>query len=85
MLQFSGGEPPSDTDEIILSAMTAPHITVKEEVGQVSLLVVRAQGLLGTIVAQYRTVALTAFSPQDYQVYEQLSKRVDRGQLASSV
>ncbi|XP_063151499.1 adhesion G-protein coupled receptor V1 [Candoia aspera] len=67
LLQFSVGQPPSDNDEIILSAMTAPHITVKEEVGHVSLLVVRAQGLLGTIVAQYRTVALTAFSPQDYQ------------------
>ncbi|ETE65236.1 G-protein coupled receptor 98, partial [Ophiophagus hannah] len=68
LLQFSVGQPPSDTDEIILSATTAPHITVKEEVGQVSLLVVRAQGLLGTTVAQYRTVALTAISPQDYQL-----------------
>ncbi|XP_007438209.1 G-protein coupled receptor 98, partial [Python bivittatus] len=67
LLQFSIGQPPSGSDEIIISAMTAPHITVKEEVGHVSLLVVRAQGLLGTIVAQYRTVALTAYSPQDYQ------------------
>ncbi|XP_039203977.1 adhesion G-protein coupled receptor V1 isoform X7 [Crotalus tigris] len=67
LLQFSVAQPPSGTDETILSAMTAPHITIKEEIGQVSLLVVRAQGLLGTIVAQYRTVALTAFSPQDYQ------------------
>lgn len=68
LLQFSVGEPPVDIDDIILPATTAPHITVKEEIGHVRLLVVRAQGLLGMVLVQYKTVSLTAFSPQDYQV-----------------
>ncbi|XP_060091685.1 adhesion G-protein coupled receptor V1 isoform X3 [Heteronotia binoei] len=67
LLQFSVEQLPPDSDKIILPATTAPHITVKEEIGRVSLLVVRAQGLLGTVLVQYRTVSLTAFSPQDYQ------------------
>ncbi|XP_077792347.1 adhesion G-protein coupled receptor V1 isoform X2 [Podarcis muralis] len=67
LLQFSVGEPPVDIDDIILPATTAPHITVKEEIGHVRLLVVRAQGLLGMVLVQYKTVPLTAFSPQDYQ------------------
>ncbi|XP_077203699.1 adhesion G-protein coupled receptor V1 isoform X3 [Paroedura picta] len=67
LLQFSVEHFPPDTDDIILPAPTAPHITVKEEIGHVSLLVVRAQGLLGRVLVQYRTVSLTAFSPQDYQ------------------
>nr|XP_056705119.1 adhesion G-protein coupled receptor V1 [Euleptes europaea] len=67
LLQFSVGQPPPGSDEIILPATTAPQITVKEEIGHVSLLVVRAQGLLGMVLVQYRTVSLTAFSPQDYQ------------------
>ncbi|XP_054843539.1 adhesion G-protein coupled receptor V1 [Eublepharis macularius] len=67
LLQFSVGQPPSDSDDIILPATTAPHITVKEEIGHVSLLVIRAQGLLGMVLVQYRTISLTAFSPQDYQ------------------
>uniref|UniRef100_A0A8D2L5E0 Adhesion G-protein coupled receptor V1 n=1 Tax=Varanus komodoensis TaxID=61221 RepID=A0A8D2L5E0_VARKO len=67
LLQFSVGQAPSDSDEIILPALTAPHVTVQEEIGHVRLLVVRAQGLLGMVLAQYRTVPLTAFSPQDYQ------------------
>ena len=62
--------PPVDVDKIILPATRAPHITVKEEVGHVRLLVVRAQGLLGMVLVQYMTVSLTAFSPQDYQVCE---------------
>ncbi|XP_062985697.1 adhesion G-protein coupled receptor V1 [Elgaria multicarinata webbii] len=67
LLQFSVGQPPEDSDELILSAVTAPHITVKEEIGHVRLLIVRAQGLLGMVLVQYKTVSLTAFSPQDYQ------------------
>ena len=46
-----------------------PHITIKEEAGHIRLLVVRAQGLLGTVLVEYRTVPLTAFSPKDYQVW----------------
>uniref|UniRef100_A0A8D0G948 Adhesion G-protein coupled receptor V1 n=1 Tax=Sphenodon punctatus TaxID=8508 RepID=A0A8D0G948_SPHPU len=67
LLQFSVGQPPSPSDKMILPATMVPHITVKEEIGYISLLVVRAQGLLGTVMVEYRTVPLTAFSPQDYQ------------------
>ncbi|XP_053146642.1 adhesion G-protein coupled receptor V1 isoform X4 [Hemicordylus capensis] len=67
LLQFSVGQPPADSDEIVLPATTAPHISVKEEVGHIRLLVVRAQGLLGRVLVRYKTVSLTAFSPQDYQ------------------
>ncbi|KAI2538222.1 adhesion G protein-coupled receptor V1, partial [Homo sapiens] len=44
-----------------------PHITVEEEDGEIRLLVIRAQGLLGRVTAEFRTVSLTAFSPEDYQ------------------
>uniref|UniRef100_A0A674GVY7 Adhesion G protein-coupled receptor V1 n=1 Tax=Taeniopygia guttata TaxID=59729 RepID=A0A674GVY7_TAEGU len=67
LLQFSVGPPPQPGDEMILPASAVPHITVKEEVGHIRLLVVRAQGLLGTVLMEYRTVPLTAFSPKDYQ------------------
>ncbi|XP_058280172.1 adhesion G-protein coupled receptor V1 [Hirundo rustica] len=67
LLQFSVGPPPQPSDEMILPAFAVPHITVKEEVGHIRLLVVRAQGLLGTVLMEYRTVPLTAFSPEDYQ------------------
>ncbi|XP_039423368.1 adhesion G-protein coupled receptor V1 isoform X14 [Corvus cornix cornix] len=67
LLQFSVGPPPQPSDEMILPASSVPHITVKEEVGHIRLLVVRAQGLLGTVIMEYRTVPLTAFSPKDYQ------------------
>uniref|UniRef100_A0A8C3RD85 Adhesion G-protein coupled receptor V1 n=1 Tax=Cyanoderma ruficeps TaxID=181631 RepID=A0A8C3RD85_9PASS len=67
LLQFSLGPPPQPSDEMILPAFAVPHITVKEEVGHIQLLVVRAQGLLGTVLMEYRTVPLTAFSPKDYQ------------------
>ncbi|NXM57764.1 GPR98 protein, partial [Illadopsis cleaveri] len=67
LLQFSVGPPPQPSDEMILPASAVPHITVKEEAGHIQLLVVRAQGLLGTVLMEYRTVPLTAFSPKDYQ------------------
>ncbi|NXI47503.1 GPR98 protein, partial [Galbula dea] len=67
LLQFSVGPPPQPGDGMILPASAVPHITIKEEVGHVRLLVVRAQGLLGTVLVEYRTVPLTAFSPKDYQ------------------
>uniref|UniRef100_G1KP04 Adhesion G-protein coupled receptor V1 n=1 Tax=Anolis carolinensis TaxID=28377 RepID=G1KP04_ANOCA len=67
LLQFSVEQPPEDSEEVILPVTNAPHITVKEEVGHIRLLVVRAQGLLGMVLVQYKTVSLTAFSPQDYQ------------------
>lgn len=68
LLQFSTGLPPQPEDTMTLPASGVPHVTVQEEDGEVRLLVVRAQGLLGRVMAEYRTVSLTAFSPEDYQV-----------------
>ncbi|KAM4707152.1 adhesion G-protein coupled receptor V1 [Discoglossus pictus] len=67
LLQFSVGFPPKPGDKMIAPAKSAPTITVKEEIGHVKLLAVRAQGLLGHVVVEYRTVPLTAFSPHDYK------------------
>ncbi|XP_045053798.2 adhesion G-protein coupled receptor V1 [Desmodus rotundus] len=67
LLQFSTGQPPQPGDAMTLPASTVPQVTVKEEDGEVRLLVVRAQGLLGRVTAEFRTVSLTAFSPGDYQ------------------
>ncbi|NWU68697.1 GPR98 protein, partial [Pterocles burchelli] len=67
LLQFMVGPPPQPGDEMILPASAMPRVTVKEEVGHIRLLVVRAQGLLGTVLVEYRTVPLTAFSSKDYQ------------------
>lgn len=68
LLQFSTGLPPQPEDTMTLPASSVPQVTVQEEDGEVRLLVVRAQGLLGRVMAEYRTVSLTAFSPEDYQV-----------------
>ncbi|XP_063820072.1 adhesion G-protein coupled receptor V1 [Pseudophryne corroboree] len=67
LFQFSVNPPPRPGDNMTLPAKSVPTIKVKEEIGQVKLLVVRAQGLLGQIRVQYRTSPMTAFSPQDYQ------------------
>ncbi|KAL1783722.1 G-protein coupled receptor 98 [Sigmodon hispidus] len=67
LLQFSTGPPPQPEDAMNLPASSVPHITVQEEDGEIPLLVVRAQGLLGRVTVQFRTVPLTAFSPEDYQ------------------
>ncbi|KAM8777301.1 adhesion G-protein coupled receptor V1 [Rhynchonycteris naso] len=67
LLQFSTGLPPQPEDPMTLPASTVPRVTVQEEDGEVRLLVVRAQGLLGRVMAEFRTVSLTAFSPEDYQ------------------
>ncbi|KAM8960806.1 adhesion G-protein coupled receptor V1 [Pelodytes ibericus] len=67
LLQFSVGFPPKPGDAMTMPAKSVPTITVKEEIGQVKLLVVRAQGLLGRVRVEYRTVSLTASSPKDYQ------------------
>lgn len=68
LLQFSTGLPPEPEDTMTLPASSIPHVIVQEEDGEVRLLVVRAQGLLGRVLAEFRTVPLTAFSPEDYQV-----------------
>ncbi|KAM4875921.1 adhesion G-protein coupled receptor V1 [Thomomys bottae] len=67
LLQFSIGLPPQPEDAMSLPANTMPHLTVQEEDGTVRLLVVRTQGLLGRVTAEYRTLSLTASSPEDYQ------------------
>nr|XP_033775700.1 adhesion G-protein coupled receptor V1 [Geotrypetes seraphini] len=66
LLQFSVGPPPQPSDTKILPASSVPEITIKEEIGQVKLLVVRAQGILGRLMVDYRTVSVTAFSSEDY-------------------
>ncbi|KAG2466797.1 GPR98 protein, partial [Polypterus senegalus] len=68
LLQFSLGPVPNLTGGFIKPALQAPSITVKEEVGEISLLVLRAQGLLGRVLVGYKTVPLTAVSPKDYRV-----------------
>nr|XP_031304026.1 adhesion G-protein coupled receptor V1 [Camelus dromedarius] len=67
LLQFSTDLPPQPEDTMTLPANSVPHVTVLEEDGEVRLLVIRAQGLLGRVMAEFRTVSLTAFSPEDYQ------------------
>ncbi|XP_045141134.1 adhesion G-protein coupled receptor V1 [Echinops telfairi] len=67
LLQFSTGLPPQPEAVMTLPASSVPHITVQEEDGEIRLLVVRAQGLLGRVMVEYRTVSLTAFSPEHYQ------------------
>ncbi|XP_040275580.1 adhesion G-protein coupled receptor V1 [Bufo bufo] len=67
LLQFSVDPPPRPGDNMTIPSKSVPSIKVKEEVGQVKLLVVRAQGLLGHVRVEYRTSPMTAFSPQDYQ------------------
>ncbi|XP_078070005.1 adhesion G-protein coupled receptor V1 [Mustelus asterias] len=66
LLQFSTELPP-DSNAIIAPAISVPSITVKEDVGLLRLLVVRAQGLLGNIMVAYQSVPMTASSPSDYQ------------------
>ncbi|XP_036619299.1 adhesion G-protein coupled receptor V1 [Trichosurus vulpecula] len=67
LLQFSVEMPPQPDDKMTLPTTSVPHMTVKEEDGEVKLLVVRAQGLLGRVMVEYKTVSLTALSPDDYQ------------------
>ncbi|XP_073534717.1 adhesion G-protein coupled receptor V1 isoform X1 [Phyllobates terribilis] len=67
LLQFSIEPPPKPGDNMTIPAKSVPTIKIKEEIGQVKLLVVRAQGLLGHIRVEYRSSPMTALSPQDYQ------------------
>ena len=57
------------------------QVSVAEEVGSVSLLIVRAQGLLGDISVEWRTIDGTARSagksPPDYQVGLKLFCRIN--------
>ncbi len=53
---------------MIRPALEEAHVTVQEEAGVVSLLVARAQGLLGRVMVGYRTSPLTAAGSEDYEV-----------------
>ncbi|XP_043920117.1 adhesion G-protein coupled receptor V1 [Protopterus annectens] len=67
LLQFALGLPPGSDVDMIKPASSVPSISVVEEIGQIRLLVVRAQGILGSVMVAYRTVPLSAISPDDYQ------------------
>ncbi|KAG7490788.1 G-protein coupled receptor 98 [Solea senegalensis] len=64
LLQFQSSLP---GEGLIPPALEPAHVTVEEEVGQVRLPVVRAQGLLGRVMVGYRTTPFTASSPEDYE------------------
>ncbi|KAI1900416.1 hypothetical protein AGOR_G00049720 [Albula goreensis] len=64
LLQFSAEPLP---EGVIRPATEEAHVTIKEEDGEIRLLVVRAQGLLGTVMVGYRTISDTAVSPEDYE------------------
>uniref|UniRef100_A0A669EYL3 Adhesion G-protein coupled receptor V1 n=1 Tax=Oreochromis niloticus TaxID=8128 RepID=A0A669EYL3_ORENI len=65
LLQF---QPSPPGEGLISPALEPAHITVNEEDGEISLLVARAQGILGRIMVGYRTTPFTASSPEDYEV-----------------
>ncbi|MBN3308256.1 GPR98 protein, partial [Amia calva] len=67
LLQFSAGAPPGPDDRMVRPAVAVPSIAVREEQGEVRLLVVRAQGLLERVMVGYRTVPLTAVSPDHFE------------------
>ncbi len=53
---------------MIKPALEEARVTVQEEAGVVSLLVARAQGLLGRVMVGYRTSPFTAAGSEDYEV-----------------
>ncbi|KAJ8285558.1 hypothetical protein GJAV_G00028220 [Gymnothorax javanicus] len=67
LLQFADTPLP---EGVIRPAEEEAHVTVGEEDGEIRLLVARAQGLLGRVMVGYRTVPLTALSPQDFEETE---------------
>ncbi|XP_041464132.1 adhesion G-protein coupled receptor V1-like [Lytechinus variegatus] len=62
LLQFSVGQPPNQTDPLLSPDLGLVETTVREEEGVARLLVVRAQGLLGDITVEWRTVDGSAVS-----------------------
>lgn len=77
LLQFSIGQPPDQADPLLTPALGLVETTVTEEEGVARLLVVRAQGLLGDITVEWRTVDGSAVSagknPIDFVVCYMLS------------
>ncbi|XP_051546873.1 adhesion G-protein coupled receptor V1 isoform X1 [Myxocyprinus asiaticus] len=64
LMQFQTDPVPAG---MIRPALTEAHITVQEEAGVVSLLVARAQGLLGIVMVGYCTSPLSAVGSEDYE------------------
>lgn len=54
---------------MILPAPEDAQITVAEERGIASIIVARAQGLVGDVMVGYRTIPFTAISSKDYKVF----------------
>ena len=62
LIQFSTDPPPSQGDPLIPPASEMLTVAVPEEIGVMRLLVVRAQGLMGDITVEWRTVDGSAVS-----------------------
>jgi G-protein coupled receptor 98 len=56
VLEFTLESPPTPADPVTQPTTIAPHIYVNEEDGTLNLTVVRANGLIGGISVEYRTV-----------------------------
>lgn len=54
---------------MILPAHQDAQVTVMEEDGVVLITVARAQGLTGEVTVGYRSIPLTARSPENYKVF----------------
>lgn len=72
LFQFSLGDPPGPSAPVVTPAGNQIDLTVPEDVGVARLLVVRAQGLLGAVSLEWRTIDGTAVSagknPIDFMV-----------------
>ncbi|XP_073670715.1 adhesion G-protein coupled receptor V1 isoform X2 [Paramisgurnus dabryanus] len=69
LLQFQTAPVPVG---MIKPALAEAHITVQEEAGVLSLLVARAQGLLGRVMVAYRASPFSAVGSEDYEDTEGL-------------
>lgn len=62
VLEFTLALPPTPADPVTPPAIVAPQISVNEEDGMLNLTVVRANGLVGVVSVEYRTVDGSAIS-----------------------
>ncbi|ELU13347.1 hypothetical protein CAPTEDRAFT_91039, partial [Capitella teleta] len=88
LIEFSASEvPPQPGDPIIPPATQPVKVNVLEEEGVVSLLVVRAQGLLGDVLVEWRTVDGSARSagktPPDFEAQTNLLSFMDGQRYAT--
>ncbi|XP_069137444.1 adhesion G-protein coupled receptor V1-like isoform X2 [Argopecten irradians] len=67
LFQFSTeSTPPTPQDGVIPPGTSQPTVTVSEESGSVSLMVVRAQGAMGVVSVEWRATDGTAVNNRDY-------------------